>query len=81
VLPKEVKMKANWNTIEAPAKTYRVNMTVQERSDESRRVKALADNEVIAYYRDKSNLPYFRGIALREVMVRKLMTREELDNA
>jgi len=53
-------------------------LSTQQRSDVVRRIKAMPNEELIAYYRNTNNTPYFRGKAMREIVQRKLLTVEEL---
>ena len=73
-------MNGKWNQVDRSAidPTKSVFQTVEQRSDESRRVKAMTDKQLIAYYRNDSNPSYGRGKARFEILRRKLMTVEEL---
>ena len=52
--------------------------TVEERSDEARRIKALGDEDLIAYFFASTNT-LDRGRAFREIcVIRQLMPADEL---
>jgi len=74
-------MNGKWNQVDRSAidPTKSVFQTVEQRSDESRRVKAMTDKQLIAYYRNESNPSYGRGKARYEILRRRLMTAQELD--